>query len=66
MQYKFIVDGEWRYAAEQTAMYDELGNVNNVLEVQEYIPENLESLSSFDPPPSPVSRCCHARWDYHP
>lgn len=38
-------------------MYDELGNVNNVLEVQEYIPENLESLSSFDPPPSPVARC---------
>ena len=37
-------------------MYDELGNVNNVLEVQEYIPENLESLSGFDPPPSPVSR----------
>ena len=37
-------------------MYDELGNMNNVLEVQEYIPENLESLSSFDPPPSPVSR----------
>jgi 5'-AMP-activated protein kinase regulatory beta subunit len=28
-------------------MYDELGNVNNVLEVQEYIPENLESLAGF-------------------
>jgi len=55
-QYKFIVDGEWKYAADQTAMYDEQGNVNNVLEVQEYVPENLESLSSFDPPASPVSR----------
>jgi len=55
-QYKFIVDGEWKYAADQTVMYDEQGNVNNVLEVQEYVPENLESLSSFDPPASPVSR----------
>ena len=55
-QYKFIVDDEWKYAPDQTAMYDEAGNVNNVLEVQEYVPENLESLSSFDPPASPVSR----------
>jgi hypothetical protein len=38
-------------------MYDEDGNVNNVLEVQEYVPENLASLSSFDPPPSPPERC---------
>ncbi len=37
-------------------MYDEDGNVNNVLEVQEYVPENLASLSSFDPPPSPPER----------
>ena len=57
LQYKFIVDGEWKYAPDQTAMFDEQGNVNNVLEVQEYVPENLESLSSFDPPASPVSRC---------
>ena len=33
-QYKFIVDGEWKYAPDQPAMYDEMGNVNNVLEVQ--------------------------------
>ena len=33
-QYKFIVDGEWMYAPDQPAMYDEMGNVNNVLEVQ--------------------------------
>ena len=36
-QYKFIVDGEWMYAPDQPAMYDEMGNVNNVLEVQEYV-----------------------------
>jgi 5'-AMP-activated protein kinase regulatory beta subunit len=54
-QYKFVVDGEWKYAPDQPAMYDEGGNVNNVLEVQEYVPENLDSLSGFDPPPSPPS-----------
>ena len=56
MQYKFIVDGDWKYAADQQAMYDEMGNVNNVLEVQENVPENLDSLHSFEPPPSPTSR----------
>lgn len=55
LQYKFIVDGEWKYAPEQPAMYDERGNVNNVIEVQEYQPENLDNLSSFQAPSSPVS-----------
>lgn len=52
-QYKFIVDGAWKYAPEQPAMYDERGNVNNVVEVCAYTPENLENLSSFAPPSSP-------------
>jgi 5'-AMP-activated protein kinase, regulatory beta subunit len=57
LQYKFIVDGNWTYDPNQPAMFDEMGNVNNVLEVQEYVPENLDSLSGFEPPPSPESRC---------
>ena len=32
-QYKFIVDGEWKYDPNQPAMFDEMGNVNNVIEV---------------------------------
>ena len=52
-QYKFIVDGEWQYDPSQPAMYDEMNNVNNVIEVQEFVPENLDSLIGFDPPPSP-------------
>ena len=56
VQYKFIVDREWKYAADQPAMYDDMGNVNNVLEVQEYVAENLENLSGFEPPASPPSR----------
>lgn len=52
-QYKFIVDGLWRHDPNLHSMYDEMGNINNVMEVQEYVPENLDSLSGFDPPPSP-------------
>ncbi|KAL4859538.1 SNF1-related protein kinase regulatory subunit beta-2 [Chlorella vulgaris] len=54
-QYKFIVDGQWRHDPNLTSMYDDQGNINNVMEVQEYVPENLESLVGFDPPPSPPS-----------
>ena len=57
LQYKFIVDGEWKYDPSQPAMYDEMGNVNNVMEVHEFVPENLGGVSGFDPPPSPPSRC---------
>lgn len=45
----------WVGGCVQPAMYDELGNVNNVLEVQEYVPENLESLTGFQAPASPPS-----------
>ena len=54
-QFKFIVDGTWKYAPDQTAIFDEMGNVNNVVEVQEYVPENIDSISSFDLPASPPS-----------
>lgn len=57
LQYKFIVDGDWKHDPNQRAMHDENGNVNNVIEVQEYVPENLENISGFDPPPSPSARC---------
>jgi len=54
-QFKFIVDGDWKYDPNQKAMYDEMGNINNTIEVQEYVPENLENVSGFDPPPSPTA-----------
>mmetsp|Transcript_43713 Transcript_43713/g.52859 ORF Transcript_43713/g.52859 Transcript_43713/m.52859 type:complete len:257 (+) Transcript_43713:223-993(+) len=54
-QYKFIVDREYKYAPDQPAMFDEMGNVNNVLEVQEYFPENLDNLAGFRQPQSPPS-----------
>lgn len=56
LQYKFVVDGEWQCASDQPAVSDDRGNVNNVLEVQEYVPENLEGLSGFSAPASPPHR----------
>jgi 5'-AMP-activated protein kinase regulatory beta subunit len=37
------VDGEWKYAPDQPAMYDEMGNVNNVLEAGAYTRSHLSS-----------------------
>ena len=33
-QYKFIVDGQWRHDPNLPSMYDDMGNINNVMEVQ--------------------------------
>jgi hypothetical protein len=60
LQYKFIIDGDWKHDPNQRAMRDENGNINNVIEVQEYVPENLENISGFDPPPSPSARCARS------
>jgi len=54
-QYKFIVDGEWRYVPDLPWITDETGNVKNILDVQDYVPENLESVAEFEPPQSPDS-----------
>ena len=56
MQIRYIVDGAWRYVEDQTAVQDVEGHMMNVLEVCEYVPENLESLVGFEPPASPPSR----------
>lgn len=69
-QYKFIVDGEWRYAADQPAILDEMGNVNNVVEVRQdkaharSIPTSPGPMSAIDEPeaaPFPASWNCVAR-----
>ncbi|GAB4817836.1 hypothetical protein N2152v2_004882 [Parachlorella kessleri] len=54
-QYKFIVDGQWRHDPNLPCIMDDMGNINNVIEVQEYVPENLDGLSGFEPPPSPTA-----------
>ena len=49
------MDGVWKHDPNLPSMYDDMGNINNVLEVQEYVPENLDSLSGFEAPPSPTA-----------
>uniref|UniRef100_A0A7S4C4J6 Association with the SNF1 complex (ASC) domain-containing protein n=1 Tax=Chrysotila carterae TaxID=13221 RepID=A0A7S4C4J6_CHRCT len=34
-QYKFIVDNEWRFAADQPTVRDEMGNINNCVTVED-------------------------------
>ncbi|OMO91472.1 hypothetical protein COLO4_18344 [Corchorus olitorius] len=53
--YKFIVDGEWRYIPDLPFVADETGHVCNLLDVHDYVPENLDSVTEFEAPASPNS-----------
>ncbi|KAL6332671.1 hypothetical protein AAG906_010011 [Vitis piasezkii] len=54
-QYRFIVDGQWRYIPDMPWAQDDAGNAYNILDLQDYVPEDLESISGFEPPQSPDS-----------
>ncbi|GAA0156338.1 kinase modulator [Lithospermum erythrorhizon] len=53
--YKFIVDGEVKYIAELPHEIDDMGHVSNLLDVNDYIPENPKNVAEFEAPPSPDS-----------
>ncbi|KAH1066785.1 hypothetical protein J1N35_031772 [Gossypium stocksii] len=53
--YKFIVDGEWRYTPDLPFIADEMGRICNLLDVHDYVPENLDSVAEFEAPASPTS-----------
>ncbi|XP_074567539.1 SNF1-related protein kinase regulatory subunit beta-1-like [Curcuma longa] len=53
--YKFIIDGQPRHMPDLPFVTDEMGNIINLLDVHDHVPENVESISEFDSPPSPVS-----------
>ncbi|KAJ3673611.1 hypothetical protein LUZ60_005603 [Juncus effusus] len=52
---KFIVDGEFTYSPDFPSIRDENGNIYNILDVQEKAQENVENISTFNPPKSPES-----------
>ncbi|KAL6990621.1 SNF1-related protein kinase regulatory subunit beta-2 [Sarracenia purpurea var. burkii] len=54
-QYRFIVDGQWRYAPDMPWAQDGTGNAYNILDLQDYVPEDVESISGFEPGQSPES-----------
>lgn len=52
LQFKFIVDGDWRYDPWLPIARDEIGNLNNVLEVKDQ-QTCYELPLDFDLPESP-------------
>lgn len=52
-QYRFIVDGEWRYDPEIPWVRDEMGNAYNILDLKESVPEDIGSIAGFEQPRSP-------------
>lgn len=54
-RYRFIVDGEVRYIPDHPTETDEMDRVCNLLDVHDYVPENLESVAEFEAPQSPES-----------
>ncbi|KAK6932864.1 AMP-activated protein kinase, glycogen-binding domain [Dillenia turbinata] len=54
-KYRFIVDGHWRYAPDLPWAQDDERNTYNILDLKDYVPEDLESISGFEPPQSPDS-----------
>jgi hypothetical protein len=46
-EYKFMVDGEWKYSSDQPVLQDLSGNVNNVVDLQYY--EKFEPAALRDP-----------------
>ncbi|KAB5540730.1 hypothetical protein DKX38_013704 [Salix brachista] len=53
--YKFIVDGEWRHIPDLPLVTDEMGCVCNLLDVHDFVPENIDNVVEFEAPPSPDS-----------
>ncbi|QCD79822.1 SNF1-related protein kinase regulatory subunit beta-2-like isoform X1 [Vigna unguiculata] len=54
-QFRFIVDGLKRYTPDSPWARDDAGNAYNILDLQDYVPEDIGSISSFEPPQSPES-----------
>ncbi|XP_057801840.1 SNF1-related protein kinase regulatory subunit beta-1 [Salvia miltiorrhiza] len=54
-RYRFIVDGEVRYIPDLPTETDQTGHICNLLDVHDYVPENLDSVAEFEAPQSPES-----------
>ncbi|XP_059662867.1 SNF1-related protein kinase regulatory subunit beta-2-like [Cornus florida] len=53
--FRFIVDGQWRYAPDLPREPDEMGNIFNILDLRDHVPEVSNNISGTESPPSPVS-----------
>lgn len=59
-RYKFIVDGHMRYIQDFPFEADQTGLFCNLLDVQDYIPENCDGVREFETPQSPDSSYSHS------
>ncbi|XP_031092632.1 SNF1-related protein kinase regulatory subunit beta-2-like [Ipomoea triloba] len=62
--FRFIVDGEWRYAPDFPHECDDMGRVFNVLDLKDVIPEVLNNICWPKSPPSPASSYNSAPFSY--
>lgn len=53
--YYFIIDGELRHVPDLPSIADENGRITNILDVNDIVPEILESVKEFKSPPSPFN-----------
>ncbi|KAG8079256.1 hypothetical protein GUJ93_ZPchr0007g6183 [Zizania palustris] len=54
-RYRFIVDGERRFQPDRPCETDNMGDIANLLDVHDFIPESVDSVSELMAPPSPDS-----------
>lgn len=54
-RYRFVVDGERKCLPDLPCETDIMGNAVNLLDVHDFVPESVESVAEFEPPPSPDS-----------
>ncbi|KAL5680189.1 hypothetical protein ACJX0J_006574, partial [Zea mays] len=54
-RYRFVVDGERRCLPDLPCETDAMGNAVNLLDVNDFVPESVESVVEFEPPLSPDS-----------
>lgn len=52
-RYRFIVDGERRFRPDLPCETDNMGNIVNLVDVNDFVPESPESVSELMAPPSP-------------
>ncbi|XP_022877898.1 SNF1-related protein kinase regulatory subunit beta-2-like [Olea europaea var. sylvestris] len=53
--YRFIVDGQRRYCPDMLWDQDDAGSAYNILDLKDYVSEDIDSISGFEPPQSPDS-----------
>ncbi|BAF22606.1 SNF1-related protein kinase regulatory subunit beta-1 [Oryza sativa Japonica Group] len=54
-RYRFIVDGERRFQPDRPREADIMGTISNLIDVHDYVPDSVDSVSELMAPPSPDS-----------